>query len=91
MITLRMSTPKPTSSSQSSSSASHRTRIQPPAPPRSPFYMVLIFKCIILLISILGFAVEHSIPLFFSVCSIYLLVTLFLTVLAHRHPEGSAR
>ncbi|XP_057215055.1 helicase SRCAP isoform X2 [Triplophysa rosa] len=40
VITLRMSTPKPASSSQSSGSTSQRPRVQPlPPPPRSPFYM----------------------------------------------------
>ncbi|XP_065118886.2 uncharacterized protein srcap isoform X4 [Paramisgurnus dabryanus] len=40
VVTLRMSAPKPASSSQSSVSTSQRPRIQPlPPPPRSPFYM----------------------------------------------------
>ncbi|XP_056626620.1 helicase SRCAP isoform X3 [Triplophysa dalaica] len=40
VITLRVSTPKPASSSQSSGSTSQRPRVQPlPPPPRSPFYM----------------------------------------------------
>ncbi|XP_016317212.1 helicase SRCAP-like isoform X3 [Sinocyclocheilus anshuiensis] len=39
MITLRVSTPKPASSSRSSGSTSQRPRVQPPPPPRSPFYM----------------------------------------------------
>ncbi|XP_051530185.1 helicase SRCAP-like isoform X2 [Myxocyprinus asiaticus] len=39
VITLRMSTSKPASSSQSSGSTSQRPRIQPPPPPLSPFYM----------------------------------------------------
>ncbi|XP_051523057.1 helicase SRCAP-like isoform X2 [Myxocyprinus asiaticus] len=39
VITLRMSTPKPASSPQSSGSTSQRPRIQPPPPPLSPFYM----------------------------------------------------
>ncbi|XP_067286136.1 helicase SRCAP isoform X2 [Pseudorasbora parva] len=39
VITLRMSTPKPASSSQSSGLTSPRPRIQPPPPPRSPFYL----------------------------------------------------
>lgn len=40
VITLRMSTQKPSSSSESSGSTCQRPRIQPlPPPPRSPFYM----------------------------------------------------
>ncbi|XP_036428721.1 helicase SRCAP isoform X2 [Colossoma macropomum] len=38
-VTLRMSNHKPTSSSQSSTPVSQRARVQPPPPPRSPFYM----------------------------------------------------
>ncbi|XP_066522462.1 helicase SRCAP isoform X2 [Hoplias malabaricus] len=39
VVTLRMGNTKPSCSSQSSSSTFYRPRVQPPPPPRSPFYM----------------------------------------------------